>query len=313
MIKFARYKLQMAILGIFFAIWVMFIIANPRVFLYFQTYISIMTVLPLTLILALALTFVVICGEIDLSFPSIMGLSALIFFKLWTLTGSPTLALVGALGGGAAAGCLTGILVAKVGIPSLVTTLGMMFFWRGFIMVMTQGIGASLMATKQTILRNVLVGKIGAFPVQMVWGIILAFFFWLILNRHRLGSHLYFTGDNIEAARMMGVNVARVKIIVFALMGITASFVGVMASLLDLTFWPVLGEGYLLLVVACVFLGGTAISGGMGTIFGTFIAAFILGWIDTGLIAAGLTGFWTKLAYGLVIVVSLVSHRFSRR
>ena len=313
MIRLSRYKLQMAILGIFFLIWATFTIVNPRVFLQIYTYISIMTVLPFMAILALGLTLVVICGEIDMSFPSVMGLSALIFYKVWALTGSPTLALFSALGGGLVVGSLNGILVAKVGIPSLITTLGMMFFWRGFIMVLTKGIGASLMGAKHTALRSILVGKIGAFPVQMVWAVIFAFAFWLILNRHKLGSRIYFTGDNIEAARMMGVNVERVKIVVFALMGVTASFVGVTASLLDLTFWPVLGEGYLLVVVACVFLGGTAIWGGMGTIFGTFTAAFILAWIDTGLIAIGLMGFWTKFAYGLVIVVSLVFHKFFRR
>jgi simple sugar transport system permease protein len=112
-------------------------------------------------------------------------------------------------------------------------------------------------------------------------------------------------GDNVESARLMGVNVMRTKVMVFALVGMVAAFAGLVVSLEVLYFWPTLGEGYLLNTLASVFLGGTSVFGGSGTIFGTFIASYIIGSINGGIVAAGLGGQWTQLIYGFIIVVSV--------
>ena len=128
---------------------------------------------------------------------------------------------------------------------------------------------------------------------------------WFFLNRHRFGAHVYLTGDNLDSARLMGVNVDRTKILTFAVVGFAAAFAGFVVSEDVLFFWPTLGEGYMLNTLASVFLGGTSVFGGTGTIFGTFVASFIIGAINAGIVAAGLTGFWTNLIYGLIIVVSV--------
>jgi simple sugar transport system permease protein len=116
---------------------------------------------------------------------------------------------------------------------------------------------------------------------------------------------VYLVGDNEESARLMGVNVARTKMLVFALVGVAAAFAGLVVSLQLLYYWPTLGDGYLLNTLASVFLGGTSVFGGTGTIFGTFVGAFIIGAINAGIVAVGLTGFWTQLIYGLIIVSSV--------
>jgi simple sugar transport system permease protein len=116
---------------------------------------------------------------------------------------------------------------------------------------------------------------------------------------------VYLVGDNVESARLMGVNVARTKMLVFALVGVAAAFAGLVVSLQLLYYWPTLGDGYLLNTLASVFLGGTSVFGGTGTIFGTFVGAFIIGAINAGIVAVGLTGFWTQLIYGLIIVSSV--------
>jgi simple sugar transport system permease protein len=103
----------------------------------------------------------------------------------------------------------------------------------------------------------------------------------------------------------MGVNVARTKVLVFALVGVAAAFAGLVVSLQLLYYWPTLGDGYLLNTLASVFLGGTSVFGGTGTIFGTFVGAFIIGAINAGIVAVGLAGFWTQLIYGLIIVISV--------
>src|SRR4030042_5821606 len=106
----------------------------------------------------------------------------------------------------------------------------------------------------------------------MVWLIIIAILGGVLLNRHRFGAHIYLIGDNVNSAKLMGINTGRTRILAFMLLGLIAAFAGVVASLHVAFFWPSLGEGYLLRTLASVFLGGTSVFGGFGTILGTFIA-----------------------------------------
>jgi len=313
-LKLNEFRLQWSMFAVLVAVLAVFIIGSPRVFLGSSIYYSFMSTIPFMTIMALALTPVIICAEIDLSFPSIMGFAAWVFVSLSALTGNPTLALVISLITGLLAGLLNGILVVKVGVPSLIVTIGTMFLWRGLIMVCSAGVGKTLVPVKGTILFKSLVGRIGGVvPAQALWAVALAFLFWLILNRRKLGSHIYFTGDNIESARMMGIPVNKVKMLVFAQLGFFAAFAGILASLEVLYYWPTLGEGYLLRTIASVFLGGTSVFGGMGTIFGTFVGCVIIGSLEAGVISIGLTGFWTQLIYGLVIVISVGIHSILRK
>ena len=103
----------------------------------------------------------------------------------------------------------------------------------------------------------------------------------------------------------MGVDVDRVKITVFALVGLAAAFAGFVSSADLLFFWPTMGQGNFLNTLAAVFLGGTSVFGGTGTIFGTFVAAFVINAINPGIVAAGWTAYWTQPIYGLIIVISV--------
>jgi simple sugar transport system permease protein len=265
-----------------------------------------MTTTPFFAIVALPLTLVIVSGEIDLSFPSIMTLGMMAFSLTFSTTQSAPLAVLACMVAGTVAGLLNGMIVVRLGVPSLVATLGTQFFWRGLVNVVTGGNGASLTAFQGSILHQSLIGKIGGFlPAQMVWTIGVAVLVWVVLNRHRFGAHLYLVGDNVESARLMGVNVARTKILVFGLVGLASAFAGLVVSLQLLYYWPTLGDGYLLNTLASVFLGGTSVFGGAGTIFGTFVGSFIIGAINAGIVAVGLTGFWTQLIYGLIIVISV--------
>ena len=313
-LKLSEFKLQWSISAVLAAIFTLFMIIAPRVFFGFRIYYSFMIVIPFMAILALALTPVIICKEIDLSFGSIMGFSGWVFVSLSASTGNPTLALVISLITGLLAGLLNGILVVKVGVPSLILTIGTMFFWRGMVIVCGGGIGNRVVGVKGTILFKSLVGRIGGVvPAQALWAVALAFLFWLILNRHKFGSYIFFTGDNMESARMMGIPVNRVKMLVFAQLGFFAAFAGILVSLEALYQWPTTGQGFLLPTIATVFLGGTSAFGGMGTIFGTFIGAIIIGALEAGIISVGLMGFWTQVFYGLIIVISVGIHTILRR
>jgi simple sugar transport system permease protein len=264
---------------------------------------------------------VVIAGEMDLSFPSIMAMGMVAFSFVYNATASigsvsvrVFLAFIAALVSGSLIGWLNGMIVVKFGIPSLVATIGTQFFWRGAVLVLTEGKNYSLGYIKESFLYPMLVGKVGGyFPMQMFWLVIIAILGWLLLNRHRFGAHVYLIGDNVQSAQLMGVNTGRVRIQAFMLVGLISAFAGVLYSFHIAYFWPSTGEGYLLSTLASVFLGGTSVFGGTGTILGTFLGAFIIGAIEAATVAVGLTGFWTQLIYGLIIVLSVIMHTFLRK
>jgi len=300
---------QLGMIFVFFAIWLFFILAAPETFLSPQIYYAFMATTPLFAIMALPLTMVIIAGDIDLSFPSIMAMGMVAFIFVFELTGNVGLAMIAALSAGIASGFLNGALIVGIGIPSLVATIGTQFFLRGLSLVLLDGKGATLIAAKESFIYELFVGKtIGRIPNQFWWSIAIAIICWIILNRTRLGAHIYLIGDNVQSARLMGVNVNRTRLAVFIMMGLAAAFAGVLASLQVSFFWPSLGQGYLLSTLASVFLGGTSVFGGVGTILGTFLGSYIIGAINAGIVAIGMTGFWTQLIYGLIIIISVSMH-----
>lgn len=313
--RFARHNgLQIGITAVFVLLWIFFIVAAPRTFLSREIYGAFMSTIPLFGVIALPLTLLVVAKEIDLSFPSVMAISMVAFLGVFNVTSSVLLGMVAGLGVGFLVGLLNGIIIVRLGIPSLIATIGTQFFWRGVVLVVTNAKGGSLVAAKGTFLEQILVGRIAEYlPAQMIWMVIMGVLMWVLLNRHRFGAHIYLIGDNDNSARLMGVNVDRTRMLVFAMAGFFAAFAGIIASLEVSYYWPTLGEGYLLKTLAAVFLGGTAVSGGTGTILGTFLACFIIGAIEPGTVAIGLTGFWTQLIYGLIIVLSVGMHQLLRR
>ncbi len=300
-----RNGLQIGIVVVGIVIWALFVIGAPNAFLSPQVYQAFMSTTPFFAMIALPLTLVIISAEIDLSFPSIMAFSMTIFAIILKAGGNEWLAFAGALLAGLLAGLLNGLIVVKIGIPALVATVGTQFFWRGVVMVVNGGNGTSLVPVKDTLLYKMMVGRDLGIPAQMIWTVLIAVAVWLFLNRTRFGGHIYLVGDNIDSSRLMGINVDRRKIVAFALVGLAAAFSGVAASLEVNYYWPTLGEGQMLQTLSSVFLGGTSVFGGTGTIFGTFVASFIIGSIGAGIVAVGLGGFWTQLIYGLIIVVSV--------
>jgi len=320
--RFARaYGAQLGILGVFFGLWIIFIVSAPETFLSSRIYFAFMSTIPFFAIMAIPLTMVVIAGEMDLSFPSTMAMGMVAFSFVYGATANtgsvPTrvlLAFIAALLAGGLIGWLNGMIIVRFGIPSLVATIGTQFFWRGAVLVLTEGKNFSLSYVKESFLHSALVGKIGGyFPMQMVWLIIIAILGWVLLNRHQFGAHVYLIGDNVQSAQLMGVNTGRVRIQAFMLVGLISAFAGVLYSFHIAYFWPNTGDGYLLSTLASVFLGGTSVFGGTGTILGTFLGAFIIGAIEAATVAVGLTGFWTQLIYGLIIVLSVIMHTYLRK
>ncbi|HEX4297619.1 MAG TPA: ABC transporter permease, partial [Devosia sp.] len=256
-----RWGSQMGIIGVGLVMWITFVIAAPAVFTNIDIYVAFAETTPVFGIIALALTFVVITGEIDLSFPSTMALGTAIFCLSVTQWGMPWyVGMIFAFLTGIACGLVNGLLVARLNIPSLVITIGTQFLFRGLELVLMNGTGVPLTEDQYPALHILFREPLfGALPIETVWMVVLAVILWLLLNRTRFGAHVFLVGDNPTSARLMGIGVASVKIRTFVLVGVMAVFAGLMVSIYGYYFWPTTGDGYLLTAIASVFLGGTSV------------------------------------------------------
>ncbi len=291
------------ILGIILGI---FILLSPETFLSSRIYLSYMSIIPFPAIVALGATFVIISGEIDLSFPSTMALAGFVFSLIFSSGGHPLLGLLAALTVGVLIGLINGLIVVKIGVPSIIATIGTQFFWSGFSMVVSSGLAINIVAIRDTVTHTFFVGRLfWGIPAQALWCLGLVAVLWLILNRHVFGENIKFTGDSAQTARAMGIDVGRTKIGAFMLLGALTALSGSMVCMEMANWWPTQGEGYLLPVFAAVFVGGTSVFGGTGTIVGTLIGAVIIGMLEAGIISAGFSGFWTRMAYGVIVVGSV--------
>ncbi|VVS94278.1 ABC transporter permease [Desulfoluna spongiiphila] len=300
---------QWAITLIFAVLLASFMALAPHTFLHGRIYIAYLSTIPFAGMVALAMTLVIITGEMDLSFPAVMAACGFAFSKLFAMTGSPGAGLMAAIAVGALAGGLNSLLVVGFGVPAIIATIGTQFFWRGATVLLAGGLAVNMPEIRETALHHLMVGRwFDLLPAQAVWFAMLTGLFWLILNRHVAGDHLRFCGDNPEAARMMGIPTAKVRTGVFVLMGMVTGLSGAMVCMEMASWWPTQGEGYMLLVFAAVFVGGTSVFGGTGTIYGTLMGAIIIGMIEAGIISIGLSGLWTRMVYGVVIMGAVSVH-----
>lgn len=289
-----------------------FFIANPRVFSTWNLYTSVMTTLPVALFMAVPLVFVVTAGEIDLSFPATFGFASLAFAVVVQAGFDPLLAIVAAVVVGTLLGFGTGALVVYAGLSSLVATLGMNFTLRGAILILTQSKSIAMPELGSSLAFKLFAGTLFGVPTQMFWAIVFVVFCALLYNCHRFGAQVHVVGDNPDSANEMGINVKLVRVKVFGFMGLGAALAGVCSTMINFTWWPTSGDGYLLPVIASVFVGGTPTWGGVGTVVGGAIGATTVAFIQTGIVGAGLSGFYVQFFNGLIIILSLLGHRWNQ-
>jgi len=300
-------------LAVFVVMIAIFMAASPTVFMHWPIYDSVLVTLPVALCLVAPLVFVVTVGEIDLSFPATMGFSAWMFALVVHAGLSPFLGIVAALAMGMVLGACVGALVVTAGLSSLIATLGMNFMLRGFIMIVTQGKSIALLELQDSTAATLLSSEVYGVPVQIFWALAFVVFAWLLFNHHTFGARVRAVGDNPDSAGQMGVNVARVRILTFVFVGLGAALAGVFSTMVNYTWWPTTGDGYLLPAIASVFVGGTPTWGGVGTIAGGAIGALIVSFIQSGIVAAGLSGFYVQFFNGLIIILSLLGHRWNQK
>jgi simple sugar transport system permease protein len=309
------------IIIVFVLLLLLFMYRAPEVFLAPYIYTTFLSTLPPLILLAAGLTFVIGAGEIDLSFPSIIAFSGFVFAVLFKEYDLGWFAVIAGLASGILVGFLNGLIIAKVGIPSFMTTLGTQFFWAGMATVLSGGKSYALRGAEESSVWRWIVGRpfagstdivwLQQLSIQALWTAIIVGFLWLILTRHRFGEHALFIGDSNDVSRVVGIDVDREKIKVFTLMGFLAACAAIILTLENKNFFGNQGQGYLLTAIASVLIGGTSIFGGRATIVGTVFGCFIIGMVEAGLVASGLTGAWVRTVQGLIFLVSIIFYLYA--
>jgi ribose/xylose/arabinose/galactoside ABC-type transport system permease subunit len=298
--------------AVFIVMMVIFFAGNPRVFSDWRIYNSVLVTVPVALFLVIPLVFVVTVGEIDLSFPAVMGSSCWIFALCIQSGYSPLLSFAAGMLVGVVLGALIGMIVVYAGLSSLVATLGLNYLLRGAILIATNGNSIALVNIKGTAVYKVMAGSLFGLPAQMLWATAFVIGAVILYNRHQFGVRVKCVGDNPDSAAQMGINTKRIRVYTFVLMGFGAALAGIFSTMINFTWWPTTGEAYMLPSLAAVFVGGTPTWGGIGTIVGGAFGALIVSFIQVGIVSAGLDGFYVQFFYGLIIILSLIGHRWNQ-
>lgn len=289
-----------------------FLIGDLQVFTSWNVYRAVLIGLPVVIFVVVPLVYVVTVGEIDLSFPATIGMTGWVFALIVQAGFDPFLGLFAAMVTGVGLGFCVGWLVVYANLSSLIATLGMNFMLRGLIQIQTEGKSIALPGLPDSLAYRVFAETYLGVPISALWVVIFVAVCSLIYNRHRFGLRVHVAGDNPDAAQQMGIDVRRVRLMTFAFVGFGASLAGVFAVFINYTWWPTSGESYLLPGLASVFVGGTAPWGGIGTVIGSAIGAFTVSFIQTGVVGVGLSGFYVQFFYGLIIILSLLGHRWNQ-
>lgn len=314
-----KYAIVFIFLAMFIGMWFLSdAFLQPRNLLNIVRQISVMG------LIAIGVTMVIITTGIDLSSGSVLALAAVVAASLaqstdWASAKYPGLdvpvivPILAALAIGAVCGSINGWLIARFKIPAFIATLGMMTIARGFALIYSDRPVSGLTDTYNFIGQGELL-KILPIPDQPPLGIpipiiilaVVAVGAHIMLNSTRFGRHIYAIGGNEQAARISGLNVGRIKIGVYMIAGLLSGLAGLVLSSRIGSGQPGLGVGYELDAIAAAVIGGTSLSGGIGTIWGTIVGALIIGVLNNGLDLLNVSAYWQTIVKGSIIVIAVI-------
>ena len=263
-------------------------------------------------IMALGVGLLMICGEFDLSVGAVFIVAPYVMVFAYVNDVPLVLAILCGMATGMGIGLINGVITTRFGIPSFITTLGMLFMLRAFARIIANNRPLSFFPPDG--FEAALTGRLGThMQAQFLWFLGIAGLCYLFLNRHRLGNHFFAAGGNREAALSVGINVVRTKLLAFVLCSGLATFAGIISTtrINSATSTPVL---FLELeAIAICVIGGLALMGGRGAIVGIVVGTFILQMVKDVIILAKLPGFYLDMFIGIVIVFGVVLNQLARK
>ena len=257
---------------------------------------------------ALGVGILMIAGEFDLSIGANYVFSSIIMAQLHDVAGmSVWLAAAIGLAIGIGIGMLNGLITLRLRIPSFITTLGTAGIWSAAILFVH---GASSQTfTPSDGFAAVTSSSIAGIPVAFVWFVVLAVAGWALLQRHRIGNHIFAAGGNRQAAIATGVRVDRAKLLAFALTGLCAAIAGILAAASVGDVSPTEAAELPLQAIAACVIGGVLLTGGRGTILGMFLGACLIYWIQDVLLLAGAPGYYLSAFVGALVIAAAVLYQ----
>jgi len=296
--------------GILIALILVFSITAPG-FLSQQNFVSTTVFASSTLLLAVAETFVIITGGIDLSVGAILGLSGMVsaYAMQYFYTGGMNATLVIIIGvivallSGAVLGAINGFVITAMKITPFIATLGMLGIATGFTFLITNGV--------EIINIPFSIGNIGNsallnwLPIPFAVALVVAFGAHYVLSRTRFGLYTYAAGSNAEGSRVSGIDVRRHLFKIYVLSGLISGLAGFLVVARLVSGSPLEGANDELNAIAAVVIGGASLFGGSGTIFRTFIGGLVISVLVTGLVIAGVQPYWQTVTVGITIILAV--------
>ncbi len=263
-------------------------------------------------IAALGEALVIIIGGIDLSVGAVMALAGFVA-ALCLQAGLPVpVAILAGLLTGSLVGWINGTLVGRIGLPPFIVTLGTMSLARGIVLGLTRG--EPVRNLPQAFLN---LGQAelwpGAWPLPVVYMLVLAALVSLLLNGTVLGRHIYTLGRNERALRVAGVDIAQLKVLVYMLSGLLTAVAGLLLTARVGVAAPTAAIGYELDIIAAAVIGGTSLFGGEGSVVGVLLGAALLQIVRNGLVLLGVPAYWQTVAVGIMILVVILLDYWRRR
>ncbi|QQA41425.1 ABC transporter permease [Pelagovum pacificum] len=271
-------------------------------------------------LLGLGMMVVILTGGIDLSVGSTLALSGVcagfmmqgLEFEMFGVILYPpvwvTVILTCCIG--AFVGSINGVLVAYFKVPAFVATLGLLYVARGVALLLTNGLTINDLAGEEN-LGNTGFSWLGfnrlwGVPIGILVMVLVAIVISLMLNRSALGRWIYSTGGNARAAELSGVPVKRTQVLVYVISGVCSAIAGLVLSSQLTSAGPTAGQTYELTAIAAVVVGGASLMGGRGTVRGTLLGAFVIGFLSDGLVIIGVSSYWQTVFTGAVIVLAVL-------
>ncbi|MGV8146029.1 MAG: ribose ABC transporter permease [Alkaliphilus sp.] len=300
-----KYKSLIGLIG--FAVIISFL--NPR-FLTTPNLLNILRQTSINSLIAVGMTFVIITGGIDLSVGSSLALTGTISAWLIISGVHPAVAFVATLGAGALIGVVNGLIVSKGKAQPFIATLAVMTAVRGITLLFTDGRPLGLgHENNAEVFSKIGTGYFLGIPIPVYIMIIAFGIAYYILKHTRLGRRVYALGGNEEASVLSGINVDQVKIAVYGISGMLAAVAGVVITARLNSAQPTAGSGYELDAIAAVVLGGTSLTGGVGSVLGTIVGVLIIGVLNNSLNLMNVSSHYQLLIKGVVILVAVLIDR----
>lgn len=253
-------------------------------------------------ILAFGMTYVLMLGQIDLSVGSIVALCGVLLGLMLQAGANPFIAVLGALALGLFLGFTNGWVSAYLGIPTFIVTVATMGIYRGVAYAVTD---AKPVAIENPVIEWFGNERIVGIPVPIVIMVLVLVVMHVVLTRTKFGRQIVLAGGNPEAARFAGIKVKRLQVYVFMIMGAAAALSGLLMSSRLYSAQPNAATSYELDAIAAAVLGGTSLTGGQGTVFGTFIGALIIAVVNNGMNLLGLDYYFQSIVKGLIIIIAV--------